>query len=281
MPEKDAHLSDEELVLLADGECSTHRADEWRRHLAACWDCRARMAEIEGTIVDFVRAYHQSLNPELPPAVGRRALLRARLAELAATSNSRRSSVAWRLVPLGNRWAPAFLGLLLAVLGILWFGHYHVLRVGLHPRVTRLTAAAIPNRRLTPGATRAVSAQDVCAGTYHNEARLVPASTQRAIFMEYGMAGAKAKDYELDYLITPELGGSDDIRNLWPEPYSSTLWNAHVKDALEDRLHEMVCDGRLDLPTAQREIATDWISAYKKYFRTEKPLSNRPQTAAD
>jgi hypothetical protein len=33
-------------------------------------------------------------------------------------------------------------------------------------------------------------------------------------------------------------------------------WNAHVKDALEERLQAMVCAGRLDLSTAQRAIAT-------------------------
>jgi hypothetical protein len=46
-----------------------------------------------------------------------------------------------------------------------------------------------------------------------------------------------------------------------------------VKDALEDRLREMVCDGNLDLTVAQREIAQNWISAYKKYFHTERPLA--------
>jgi hypothetical protein len=45
-----------------------------------------------------------------------------------------------------------------------------------------------------------------------------------------------------------------------------------VKDALEDRLREMVCDGTLDLTEAQREIAGDWIGAYKKYFHTDQPI---------
>jgi hypothetical protein len=40
---------------------------------------------------------------------------------------------------------------------------------------------------------------------------------------------------------------------------------------LEDRLHQLVCDGSLDLATAQRDIETDWIAAYKKYFHTDKP----------
>jgi len=33
-----------------------------------------------------------------------------------------------------------------------------------------------------------------------------------------------------------------------------------------------VCLGNLDLSTAQREIATNWIDAYKKYFHTEAPV---------
>jgi hypothetical protein len=54
---------------------------------------------------------------------------------------------------------------------------------------------------------------------------------------------------------------------------SATIWNARVKDALEDRLHQLVCRGDIDLPTAQREISSDWIGAYKKYFHTDKPVN--------
>ena len=52
----------------------------------------------------------------------------------------------------------------------------------------------------------------------------------------------------------------------------STEWNAHVKDELEDHLHHLVCDGKLDLATAQRDMASNWIPAYKKYFHSDKPL---------
>ena len=41
----------------------------------------ARMAEIEDTIADFARAHRQTLDPQLPPIAGPRALLRAQLAE--------------------------------------------------------------------------------------------------------------------------------------------------------------------------------------------------------
>ena len=85
-------LSDQELLLAADGELPTRRAAQVHVHLAACWSCRARMAEIEGTIADFARAHRQTLDPQLPPIAGRRALLRTQLAELA----SKRRASSWR-----------------------------------------------------------------------------------------------------------------------------------------------------------------------------------------
>jgi len=102
----------------------------------------------------------------------------------------------------------------------------------------------------------------------------IPMTVRQAVFHEYGMDRSQPREFEVDHLITPELGGTDDIRNLWPEPYATTEWNAHVKDDLEDRLRQLVCQGKLDLPTAQRDIATNWIVAYQKYFHTDKPLSN-------
>ena len=110
------------------------------------------------------------------------------------------------------------------------------------------------------------------AGPKHG--RVIPASVRQKVFESYGLPHARPDAYEVDYLITPELGGSADIRNLWPEPYARTVWNAHVKDELEDRLHEMVCDGSLDLETAQHDIASNWIAAYKKYFHADNPIAH-------
>ena len=95
---------------------------------------------------------------------------------------------------------------------------------------------------------------------------------RRKVFEMYGVTPPQPDAYEVDYLITPELGGATDIRNLWPEPYGNTVWNAHVKDQLEDLLHEKVCRGDLDLATAQHDISTDWIAAYRKYFHVERPI---------
>jgi hypothetical protein len=131
---------------------------------------------------------------------------------------------------------------------------------------------SFPATDLTPGVARSETRDQVCRSN-EGKNRDVPAALRRKVFAMYGMPAADPKSYEVDYLITPALGGADDIGNLWPQSYSATMWNARVKDALEDRLHELVCRGDVDLPTAQREISTDWIAAYKKYFNTEKPIN--------
>jgi hypothetical protein len=130
----------------------------------------------------------------------------------------------------------------------------------------------VPNRSLTPGAIRQVSVGDVCVMPHEEVVKEVPAALRQKVLQEYGIPNADAGNYEVDYLIAPGLGGTEDIRNLWPEPNTSQAWNSHVKDDLEERLHQLVCSGKLDLPTARREIATDWIGAYKKYFSTNKPI---------
>ncbi len=40
---------------------------------------------------------------------------------------------------------------------------------------------------------------------------------------------------------------------------------------MENRLRQMVCRGNIGLATAQQDLATDWISAYKEYFHTVQP----------
>jgi len=130
--------------------------------------------------------------------------------------------------------------------------------------------AQSPNPRLTPGATLPVTQADIC--TAHRSAtHLVLASVGKHVFEEYGIRNPQPRRYELDYLIDPALGGSDDARNLWPQPYTAT-WNAHVKDALEEHLRGLVCAGEITLAQAQSDISMDWISAYKKYFHTARPL---------
>jgi hypothetical protein len=121
-----------------------------------------------------------------------------------------------------------------------------------------------------------VTISEVCAMSREQVVAEVSPSLRQQVLNEYGIVNARPGDYEIDYLITPGLGGVEDIHNLWPEPEPSAArtWNAHVKDELEEHLHEMVCAGKLDLSRAQRDLATDWIGAYKNYFHSDRPLNN-------
>ena len=255
MLHENAHLSDETLTLFADGEIGGREEARVRDHLAACWSCRLRLREFEDAITDFARMHREGERGPLPPAEGPRALLKARLREGASTVQ-RPGFSEWLRGAGTMRGAAAAL----ALAAVVW------LTVGPGER------NAVPRSDLTPGAVRPVAASDVCRARLGDNAEVMPA-LQQQVFAEYGMPNAEARAYEVDYLITPALGGSDDIRNLWPQPYGGSKWNAYVKDALEDRLRRMVCAGQIDLPTAQHEIASNWIVAYKKYFHTNRPLA--------
>jgi hypothetical protein len=261
---EDSHFSDQQLLRDLEGELSTHDETLVRAHLDLCWKCRARRQELENAIVDFVRVYQREFHTKLPPVDGPRALLRAQLAQLSTSAANRHSS--WFAFPRRFGWALA-----VATCGLMALGFF-LAGVRRQSQSRSYVLVSIPDSRLTPGAALLASRQAVCAEP-NTRNKAVPVALQRKVFEEYGIPGAEPRAYEVDYLVTPALGGADDIHNLWPHSYSATVWNAQVKDTLEDRLREMVCDGSLDLTEAQREIAENWIAAYKKYFHTDKPLS--------
>jgi hypothetical protein len=141
---------------------------------------------------------------------------------------------------------------------------------------------AVPKPDLTPGAALPLLAGDVCdAIAQRHSVPHVPRSLRIQVFEAYGIKDPVPGAYEVDYLITPGLGGAAELKNLWPEPYFNIEWNARVKDALEERLKTMVCRGDVHLKTAQRDIATDWIAAYKKYVHSGEPLPNPTSVAAN
>lgn len=260
---KDSHLPDADLLLAADGELPAQREREVRRHLKMCWTCRSRMAKLERTITEFADGYHGLLDRRLPPGDAAKALLRSRLGEALPPSRFGSPFLArrffhwkWPVLAACAFWAVFAAGTYLRHAGI----------------VSRLETGTVPNPGLTPGEIIPVSKSEVCQVNSQASDRQVPEALQQAVFAEYGIKGLPRNAYEVDFLITPELGGSASIRNLWPEPYFSRSWNAHAKDALEERLHKLVCNGELDLSTAQREIATNWVGAYKKYVRPSNPM---------
>ena len=125
-----------------------------------------------------------------------------------------------------------------------------------------------PDPKLTPGDALPVAEDEVCEPGYSKFVRrYIDGRTKERVYREYGLENHKPGEYEIDHLISISLGGSNDLKNLWPQSLDDTkLWNAKLKDRLERRLHRLVCDERsLKLRDEQEAISRDWIAAYRKY----------------
>jgi hypothetical protein len=264
------HLSDEQILLLIENELSQLDAAFAREHLEACRECTERQKKFERSLATLLHPAHVARTHDVGFDPAARVRLQMRMRETAASGHT---WTTWlESAFLGSRRYAVYASLLILIGGMMLFLRQRPI---LTPDGEPVFAekGGIPDRHLTPGMTRPVALADICPLGDDDLDPTVPAATQRVVFAEYGIvADTATAEYQVDYLINPQLGGTNDVQNLWPEPYTSTVWNARVKDALEDRLHEMVCARTIDLASAQRDIATDWISAYKKYFHTPKPV---------
>jgi len=236
MTARNVHPTDGDLLLMAAGEDCGDAVS----HVASCEACRMRMRELDARLDRTAILLKEAFRDETLEIRG------------AAASNRQRGWV-----------AGAAAALALTLLGG-WFAMH---------RADDVVYAESPDPARTPGAVRlGLSAAAVCSAG--PEAETMPVSHARAmvVFRRYDIPRPEPRKFEVDYLIPPDLGGSDDPANLWPQPYASGVWNSRVKDALEDRLRAMVCSGEMDLATAQAELSRDWIGTYKRLFRTEQPL---------
>jgi hypothetical protein len=265
MSVENTHPTNERLLLFVDGEIDPRDAAAVRRHLAGCLPCRERLSRLEASAAAFEHAYRSAM----PSATAAGSAARSR-----DTLKTQLKEIA-----LHDRRAPSWIAACVILLAALAGVEFISSRTG--PIAPARPDPVRPIAYLTPGATRAVGAAELCAAR-RAPVRRIPSHVRYAIVRDYGMEQVPARDYELDYLITPELGGADDRRNLWPERYSSDEWNARVKDELERLLPRLVCAGTLPLEAAQRDLAIDWVAAYKKYFNTDRPLhAYLPQSVAE
>ena len=140
--------------------------------------------------------------------------------------------------------------------------------LGHRTQTSRCARSARPDRHCSPGAYYArLTKRVICAGSFRTGAiRNVPQAEKFHVEREYGMAPAYyGYSIEIDHIVPLELGGSNAIANLFPEPGSGAA-NYHMKDALENRAKAEVCDGRLSLRTARRGFARNWEALYRRLF---------------
>lgn len=137
--------------------------------------------------------------------------------------------------------------------------------LGPRTRTSGCALGAEPDRRCSPGAYYSGLTQArICApGFRTSQIRNVTIATKHAVEVEYGLAPrAYGHTLEIDHVVPLELGGSNEIANLFPERAYQ------AKDRLENELHRLVCAGRISLRSAQRGIAVDWRALYRQVFGT-------------
>src|SRR5262245_44237392 len=144
------------------------------------------------------------------------------------------------------------------------------------------TTPILPDPTLTPGDTFDVTVQDVCVPGYAKKVRAVPAWLKRQAYAEYGITEYKTGDYEVDHLIPLSLGGSNSIRNRWPQSTKTSPWNSYVKDAFERKLHQLVAAGDFDVEPnfsicAKPGVASGLIICIGLRIAHTHPKRNRPR----
>ncbi len=131
----------------------------------------------------------------------------------------------------------------------------------------------LPDPTCTPGATNSNVTQDniystICVSGWTSIVRPPTSYTNPlkiASIQDYGYNDTLLSDYEEDHLIPLELGGNPtSVYNLWAQPHEAS-YGSYQKDALENYLKSRVCDGKLQLAQAQKEIATNWVQYWQLY----------------
>jgi hypothetical protein len=136
-------------------------------------------------------------------------------------------------------------------------------------RTSSCRAGTLPDRRCSPGAYHSgLTVAALCAPTFR-AALLgeVPEAVKSAVEREYGLGPARSRPpIVIDRIVPQELGGTNDIANLFPEPARQA--SANSKDRLETRLHKLVCSGHIPLAAARMAIAVNWMMLYRLIFHT-------------
>ena len=118
-------------------------------------------------------------------------------------------------------------------------------------------------------AIRTTDKLSICT-TKTSTIRNVPEKVKKAVYARQGIkANHKGscegnRGCELDHRISLDVGGSNNISNLIVKPYFGEC-NMQQKDALENKLHKLICKDLINVDIAQDYLFNDWETAYKLY----------------
>jgi hypothetical protein len=104
---------------------------------------------------------------------------------------------------------------------------------------------------------------EICTPGYTATVRNVSLNTKDLVYNNYGVLLRTKGEWEMDHIVPLTLCGSNDIKNLYPQPAEPRL-GYKEKDWLETHARDWVCDENMSLQEAQERIARDWIAFYKE-----------------
>ena len=153
--------------------------------------------------------------------------------------------------------------------------------VSLAPSSTKAGPAYVyPNPSLTPGAVLTTDASTICTPGYASSVRDVSTATKEQVYAEYGVSYPQPLGaYEVDHFIPLEIGGSNDITNLWLEPATPTP-GFHQKDQFENFEHGQVCNGTISVAEAQSRMVSDWYLYWQEEVEGTTPTTSPPVPSA-
>lgn len=145
-----------------------------------------------------------------------------------------------------------------------------------------------PPDDITPGAIREeLSLEDILATKWGDDPRRVTSKMKQEAFENYDLSGYDdttyrpdeyGRSWQIDHLIPRQMGGADEMENLWPAPYGEVFdpnfpaytteapWNVVRKDITANRLMQEVREGRMSLEEARERIQGDWTQTYMEFY---------------
>lgn len=121
---------------------------------------------------------------------------------------------------------------------------------------------------LNPDVSQQTIAWTICATGYTKSVRPTTRFSQAVkakLLRQAGLDESHMSDFELDHIVPLALGGHPrNLSNLALQPWDGEH-GAKRKDALEVRMHNLVCHGHVTLIAAQACIAENWEACAQKF----------------
>lgn len=127
-----------------------------------------------------------------------------------------------------------------------------------------------PNPKRTPGEMfYDITERDVCEPGYARKTRNVSTKLKNEVKDDYKIPPVYRNNFMVDHFIPLSLGGTNDKRNLWPQPIIGLKYGANEKAKADTYLFNMVCEGEMSLEEAQARILEDWVLVFQQCCELE------------